>query len=130
MMLKTTYFLNLIMLLSHIYCIQNGFAANIHLTIKNVRSAFSNYNLYQCYPSEIDTTITFGKVFNISSNDSLTEVSGVNVGGCIGAKAAEIPFDGGFFGVYYCKGVVNGETAIVKTTIVDQKDNFNCEYEV
>ncbi|XP_033117527.1 multiple epidermal growth factor-like domains protein 6 [Anneissia japonica] len=68
-----------------------------------------------------------GKVFKISASDSLTEAALQNQGAYAGAKRLFIPYDGNFFGVYYCKGVRNSETTIVETTVVDLSGAFSSD---
>ncbi|XP_033119918.1 tyrosine-protein kinase receptor Tie-2-like [Anneissia japonica] len=105
-----------------------GCAANPYLTVLNVGSAFYNKGELQCYPTDNSTTISMGKVFKISNSDSLAEphleVQSVYTPF---AKKVAIPYDGNFFGVYYCEGVLNGEKTTVKTTVVDLDGASNSE---
>ncbi|XP_033124905.1 tyrosine-protein kinase receptor Tie-2-like [Anneissia japonica] len=97
----------------------HGCAANPYLTVFNVQSAFNNIGQLQCYPTNSSTIISMGKLFKISNTDSLAEPPLKDKGAYPYAKDMYIPYDGNFFGVYYCKGVLNGETTIVKTTVVN-----------
>ncbi|XP_033124902.1 angiopoietin-1 receptor-like [Anneissia japonica] len=105
-----------------------GCAANPYLTVLNFRSPFNNNGNLQCYPTDSNTAISMGKVFKISNSDSLAEPHLQDQSQNVPlAKRVAIPYDGNFFGVYYCEGVLNGEKTTVKTTVVDLASAFDSD---